>query len=31
VKGWTSNPSVLVCIIAALLFTLWIALWLQDY
>ena len=33
VKGfeWTSNPRVLVCIIAALLLTLWFALWLQYY
>jgi hypothetical protein len=33
VKGfnWTSNGRVLVCIIAALLFTLWFALWMQYY
>jgi hypothetical protein len=33
VKGfnWISNTRVLVCIIAALLFTLWFALWLQYY
>jgi hypothetical protein len=28
---WTSNTRVLVCIIAALLFTIWFALWLQYY
>ena len=33
VKGseWTTNTRVLVCIIAALLLTLWFALWLQYY
>ena len=32
VKGnWTSNTRLLVCIIGALLFTLWVALWLHYY
>ena len=29
--NWISNARVLVCIIAALLFTLWFALWLRYY
>jgi hypothetical protein len=30
-SNWTSNTRVLVCIIGALLFTLWVALRLQYY
>jgi hypothetical protein len=29
--NWTNNTRVLVCIIAALLFTLWVALWQRYY
>jgi hypothetical protein len=29
--NWTSNMRVLVCIIGALLFTVWVALWLRYY